>query len=214
MGARSAQSGQTNGTVTTTRPPRHRTRPAACRRAQGRRYSGVVDAAPRLVSPVCPDRTLRWQARPPRSLKTRTPRRLPVTRARARGGASPAAAALSARSPSSCPELLGDEHGVRAHGHRRHRQQETRPPAARTSARLGLCRQTNHSARRRPSPPTRRSARSITLSRGRGPAIVALDLGNHLAHLHRGHHAHAFRPCPDTPPGSWISAVAQMCGLM
>ena len=73
---------------------------------------------------------------------------------------------------------------------------------------------TNHSARRRPSPPTRRSARSITLSRGRGPAIVALDLGNHLAHLHRGHHAHAFRPCPDTPPGSWISAVAQMCGLM
>ena len=89
MGARSAQPGQTNGTVTTTRPPRHRTRRAACRRAQGRRHSGVVDAAPRLVSPVRPDRTLRWHARPPRSLKTRTPRRLPVTRARARGGALP-----------------------------------------------------------------------------------------------------------------------------
>ena len=50
MGARSAPPGQTNGTVTTTRSPRHRTRPAACRRAQGRRYSGVVDAGPRLVS--------------------------------------------------------------------------------------------------------------------------------------------------------------------
>ena len=31
MGARSAQSGQTNGTVTTTRPLRYRTRGAACR---------------------------------------------------------------------------------------------------------------------------------------------------------------------------------------
>ena len=117
VGARSAQSGQTNGTVTTTRSPRHRTRPAACRRAQGRRYCGVVDVAPRLVSPVRPDRTLRWQARPPRSLKTRTPRRLPVTRARARGGASPAAAALSARRPSSCPELNSTEQDVQHRCH-------------------------------------------------------------------------------------------------
>ena len=61
-------------------PPNPTCRMPSCRRAQGRRYSGVVDAVPRLVSPVCPDRTLRWQARPPRSLKTRTPRRLPVTR--------------------------------------------------------------------------------------------------------------------------------------
>ena len=121
MGARSAPPGQTNGTVTTTRPPRHRTRPAACRRAQARRYCGVVDDAPRLVSPVRPDRTLRWHARPPRSLQPRTPRRLPVTRARARGRASPAAAALSARSPSSCPELNSTEQDVQHRCHLSHR---------------------------------------------------------------------------------------------
>ena len=213
MGARSAQSGQTNRPVTTNRPPRHRTRPAACRRAQGRRYSGVVDAAPRLVSPVRPDRTLRWHARPPRSLKTRTPRRLPVTRARARGGASPAAAALSARNPSSRPELLGDEHGVRVYGHRRHRQQE--PGHLPLVPAPGPVHAGNEPFSEAPSQPADpRSARSITLSNRPRTGIVAVDLGNHLAHLRRSHHAHAFRPCPGTPPGSWISAVAQMCGLM
>ena len=42
------QSGQTNRPVTTTRSPHHRTRPAACRRAQGRRYSRVGIAVRRI----------------------------------------------------------------------------------------------------------------------------------------------------------------------